>query len=172
MGFNLENCEVWFERAVIGLMTLSAVVIIIRVSRTISPAPHPDRTNRRRLLLFCAIGPFRHFNIQLLLSAFPFSIVVNVHRIHGITSYEHRLAPSYIFVAQASRFGIPTLGGRHARGVRLFSYSVQQLVRGTSKRNASCRGLDISHRAFLTVFPSTVPPTSPLWEDKPLCSLG
>ena len=35
MGFNLENCEVWFERAVIGLMTVSAVVIIVRVSRTI-----------------------------------------------------------------------------------------------------------------------------------------
>lgn len=41
MGFNLENCEVWFERAVIGLMTLSAVVVIVRVSRTIPTARIP-----------------------------------------------------------------------------------------------------------------------------------
>jgi hypothetical protein len=33
MGFNLENCEVWFERAVIGGITMTAIVIIIRVSR-------------------------------------------------------------------------------------------------------------------------------------------
>jgi len=37
MGFNLENCEVWFERAVIGVMTMTAVVIIVRVSHPFSP---------------------------------------------------------------------------------------------------------------------------------------
>lgn len=36
MGFNLENCEVWFERAVIGVMTVTAVVIIVRVSRAMA----------------------------------------------------------------------------------------------------------------------------------------
>jgi len=36
MGFNLENCELWFERAVIGLMTATAVVIMVRVHFVIS----------------------------------------------------------------------------------------------------------------------------------------
>ena len=40
MGFNLENCEVWFERAVIGVMTMTAVVIIVRVSHLLSPSVH------------------------------------------------------------------------------------------------------------------------------------
>ena len=48
MGFNLENCEVWFERAVIGVMTVAAVVIMVRVSRNILAACWPI-TQRARL---------------------------------------------------------------------------------------------------------------------------
>jgi len=48
MGFNLENCEVWFERAVIGLMTLSAVVIIIRVHFVISISNYYSQLSRSR----------------------------------------------------------------------------------------------------------------------------
>jgi len=48
MGFNLENCEVWFERAVIGLMTLSAIVIIIRVHFVISVSNYYSQLSRSR----------------------------------------------------------------------------------------------------------------------------
>ena len=46
MGFNLENCEVWFERAVIGVMTVTAIVIIVRVSRATPAARMPRVTER------------------------------------------------------------------------------------------------------------------------------
>jgi len=48
MGFNLENCEVWFERAVIGLMTLGAVVIIVRVHFVISISSYYSQLSRPR----------------------------------------------------------------------------------------------------------------------------
>ncbi|KAF9782732.1 hypothetical protein BJ322DRAFT_168007 [Thelephora terrestris] len=48
MGFNLENCEVWFERAVIGLMTLSAAVIIIRVHFVIAISSYYSQLSRSR----------------------------------------------------------------------------------------------------------------------------
>lgn len=71
MGFNLENCEVWFERAVIGLMTLSAAVIIIRVSRIIFAAS-------RRVL--SAIGCRR--------------FVLQVHFVISISNYYSQLSRS------------------------------------------------------------------------------
>ena len=46
MGFNLENCEVWFERAVIGVMTITAVVIMVRVSRNIFAVYFPSYSAR------------------------------------------------------------------------------------------------------------------------------
>ena len=94
MGFNLENCEVWFERAVIGVMTVTAVVIIVRVSRNIlavcflvsqralcvsSPPPHS-------LSLSYDPGTFRDLHLQLLLAPLPLSFIVNVDHVHGITS--------------------------------------------------------------------------------------
>ena len=93
MGFNLENCEVWFERAVIGVMTMTAVVIIVRVSRNIlavcfpvsqwalcvSPPPHP-------LSLSYDPGTFRDLHLQLLLAPLPLSFIVNVDHVRGITS--------------------------------------------------------------------------------------
>lgn len=48
MGFNLENCEIWFERAVIGLMTLSAVVILVRVHFVISISNYYSQLSRSR----------------------------------------------------------------------------------------------------------------------------
>ena len=35
MGFNLENCEAWFERVFLVIMALTVVVIIIRVSQIV-----------------------------------------------------------------------------------------------------------------------------------------
>jgi len=49
MGFNLENCEVWFERAVIGVMTMIAVVIVVRVSRNVLPVCFPRFSAHLRL---------------------------------------------------------------------------------------------------------------------------
>jgi hypothetical protein len=46
MGFNLENCELWFERAVIGVMTATAVVIMVRVSRNVFCRPFAKRALR------------------------------------------------------------------------------------------------------------------------------
>jgi len=48
MGFNLENCEVWFERAVIGMMTLSTVVIMVRVHFVISISNYYSQLSRAR----------------------------------------------------------------------------------------------------------------------------
>lgn len=48
MGFNLENCEVWFERAVIGVMTLTAVVIMVRVHFVISISNYYSHLSRSR----------------------------------------------------------------------------------------------------------------------------
>jgi len=48
MGFNLENCEVWFERAVIGVMTMAAVVIIVRVHFVISISNYYSHLSRPR----------------------------------------------------------------------------------------------------------------------------
>jgi len=48
MGFNLENCEVWFERAMIGLMTLGAVVVIIRVHFVIAISNYYSQLSRSR----------------------------------------------------------------------------------------------------------------------------
>jgi len=48
MGFNLENCEVWFERAVIGVMTITAVVIIVRVHFVISISNYYSYLSRPR----------------------------------------------------------------------------------------------------------------------------
>jgi len=48
MGFNLENCEVWFERAVIGLMTVAAVVIIVRVHFVITISNYYSHLRRSR----------------------------------------------------------------------------------------------------------------------------
>jgi len=48
MGFNLENCEVWFERAVIGVMTVSAVVIMVRVHFVISISNYYSHLSRSR----------------------------------------------------------------------------------------------------------------------------
>ena len=60
MGFNLENCEVWFERAVIGLMTLSAVVIIVRVSRPVPTVRIPTVLS----VVFCLVLQI-HFVISI-----------------------------------------------------------------------------------------------------------
>jgi len=48
MGFNLENCEVWFERAVIGLMTVATVVIIVRVHFVITISNYYSHLRRSR----------------------------------------------------------------------------------------------------------------------------
>jgi len=48
MGFNLENCEVWFERAVIGVMTLTAIVIMVRVHFVISISNYYSHLSRSR----------------------------------------------------------------------------------------------------------------------------
>jgi len=48
MGFNLENCELWFERAVIGVMTMTAVVIMVRVHFAISISNYYSHLSRSR----------------------------------------------------------------------------------------------------------------------------
>ena len=53
-----------------------------------SDCPHPDCSQRRRLPLFCAIGPFRDLGLELLLPAFSFSIVANIHDVYGVASRE------------------------------------------------------------------------------------
>lgn len=94
MGFNLENCEVWFERAVIGVMTIAAVVIIVRVSRAILAVCLPgdsacDAVNFRfhSLPSSCDLGPFRDHHLQLLFPPLPLPIVLNVDHVYGITSH-------------------------------------------------------------------------------------
>ena len=84
MGFNLENCEVWFERAVIGVMTLTAVVIMVRVSRNILAIYLPNYSACAPCgsPLSCNLGPFRDFHLQLLFPPLPLSIVDDVY---GIT---------------------------------------------------------------------------------------
>lgn len=32
MGLNLENCEQWFERAVVAFVVVMLIVIVVRVS--------------------------------------------------------------------------------------------------------------------------------------------
>jgi len=48
MGFNLENCEVWFERAVIGVLTLAAVVITVRIHFVITISNYYSHLSRSR----------------------------------------------------------------------------------------------------------------------------
>ena len=88
MGFNLENCEVWFERAVIGVMTVAAVVIMVRVSRNILATCSPNYSAGAPCIspLSYDLGPFRDLHLQLLLPPLPLSIVVNVDNVYGITS--------------------------------------------------------------------------------------
>jgi hypothetical protein len=114
MGFNLENCEVWFERAVIGLMTLSAAVIIIRVSRIIFVVRIPKDSQRRWLPSFRAAGPLCDRHLQLLLATLPLSIVVNVDDVYTVTSDGERIAPSYLSFANPEQPGTVTLCGREA----------------------------------------------------------
>ena len=88
MGFNLENCEVWFERAVIGVMTITAVVIMVRVSRNILAVYFPSYSARAlRAPLPRNPGSFRHIHLQLLLPPLPLSIIVNVDNVYRITSH-------------------------------------------------------------------------------------
>ena len=41
MGLNLENCELWFERAVLATLALVVILVVIRVSRPSSQIVHP-----------------------------------------------------------------------------------------------------------------------------------
>ena len=175
MGFNLENCEVWFERAVIGVMTIAAMVIMVRVSRTI-PAicvprllPHPLRISAcRSMPLSYDLGIFRDLHLPLLLPPLlPLPIVVNINLVCGITARELGLTAPDLPATYAIHLVIIALAKRDARSVRLFSSSAQQPVRGASERDAGRRGMGISHRTLLTVVPSTDSQTQPLWEDKP-----
>ena len=102
MGFNLENCEVWFERAVFGMMTLSAIVIIIRVGHTIPTVGIPSVLNACSAHSFGTLGSFRDLHFELLLPTLPLSIVVDVGLVHGIASHERRLAPPYLSVANTN----------------------------------------------------------------------
>ena len=34
MGLNVENCELWFERAVVGIIGVMFILIVIRVRGT------------------------------------------------------------------------------------------------------------------------------------------
>ena len=97
MGFNLENCEVWFERAVIGVMTMTAVVIVVRVSHPFSPCA------TKFLSAFLAdfrlasdaflvrSGSFRDLHLQLLLPPLSLSVVVVIVllvNIYGAAAHE------------------------------------------------------------------------------------
>ena len=31
-GLNLENCELWFEHAVVGIVAVTAILLVVRVS--------------------------------------------------------------------------------------------------------------------------------------------
>jgi len=188
MGFNLENCEVWFERAVIGVMTMTAVVIIVRVSHAILTLCLPSfsapslRTSALHLMpLSYDTGSFRDHHLQLLLPPLPLPVVVVVviiiniivvDRIYGVAPHELGVAPPYLFATHPIHLVVVPLSKRDVRGVRLFPGPAQQPVRGTGAGDAGRRGVDISHRTFHTVVPPTDPQTPSLWEGKPPCPVG
>lgn len=129
MGFNLENCELWFERAVIGVMTATAVVIVVRVSRNIfrhTFAKRSLRTAASHPLPLRNLGSFRDFHLELLLATLPLPVVVVnvVDNVYGTTFHGLCISSPDLFAARANRLAI-TLGKREAGGVRLFAGRTQ-----------------------------------------------
>ena len=52
MGLNLENCELWFERAVLAFMMIMVVLIVVRVCTKSFYVANPGTTLKKSIFIF------------------------------------------------------------------------------------------------------------------------